>query len=84
MPQINANNGGLGSDLTKKAPGRTSRDLVSTYRFKGVVFFIVLVGPNGYLWQKLWYVGQGCNPLFVFHAVKHREKGRKNVFKAKC
>lgn len=52
--------------------------LVSTYRFIGKVFFVVLVSPDGYLWQKPWYVGQGGHPLFVLHAVQHtgKDKGK--------
>ena len=61
---------------------------VSTYRFVSIVFFIVVVGPDGYLWQEPGYVGQGCNLLFVFHAAKKREKtdktkGRREIKKDK-
>lgn len=32
------------------------------------------MGPDGDLRKKLWYVGQVCHLMLVFHAVKQREK----------
>lgn len=58
-------------------PASKNERLVSTYRFIGIEFFIVLVGPDGYLWQELWYVGQGCHPVLVFHAVKSMRNRQK-------
>lgn len=43
-----------------------------TYRSIGVVFLVIVVGPDGDLWQEFWYVGQVRHPLFVLHTVKRK------------
>lgn len=74
MPQINASNGVQLGERGGVTRDQTSEPLCSTYRLIGVVFLIVLVGPDCYLWQKLRYVGQGGHPLFVLHTVKQRRQ----------
>lgn len=48
-----------------------------THRSIGVVFLVIVVGPDGDLWQKFWYVGQVRHPLFVLHTVKRKKKKSK-------
>lgn len=44
------------------------------YRSIGVVFLVVVVGPDGNLWQKFWYVSQVRHHLFVLHTVQRKKK----------
>lgn len=48
-----------------------------TYRSIGVVFLVIVMGPDGDLWQKFGYVGQVRHPLFVLHTVKRKGKRSK-------